>query len=148
MNPAENSDNQKWIDRLEREAKNQLPPFSPALHDQIMRKAAQPRLRAATVARGLSAWSAPRSPYWQLASVAVALAVALGIWMQFRAAQPVVPKPAVSAFHISYVLPDTGSLIQQAAAQWQHQFAGQSFAGLQTQARQLSQYVVGKMTLF
>ena len=148
MNPAENSDNQKWIDRLEREAENQLPPFSPALHDQIMLKAAQRRPQAPTVARGLSAWPVPRLPYWHLAAAAVALAVALGIWMQFQAAQPVAPKPTVSAIHISYVLPDTGSLIQQAAAQWQHQFAGQSFAGLQTQARQLSRYVVGKMTLF
>lgn len=149
MNTSDKSDTPIWVAGLKREAENQLPHFCPSLHSRIMRHITSQVAGTMARRRILRPWRFPQMRVWGVAAIAASV-VGGGLLMRVFIPAGHVPAapPTAQAINVSGLIPDPGLMIQRAAWQCQRQFAAERFAGLQTQARQLTDYVVKKIELF
>ena len=148
MNRNDNSEDFTWRTRLKREAENQLPPFSPSLHDRVMRKALYRTVGTGSLDRATHRRFFPLSLSLSLAAAAIVLLLGISAWMRLEPPPTPAQTPAAAEINIAALFPDPGRLIEQAATQSENQISRQTYADLRSPARQLTEFVVRKITLF
>ena len=148
MNRNDNSEDFTWITRLKREAENQLPPFSPSLHNRVMQKVRRRTVGTGSLDRATHRRFFPLFFSLSLAAAAIVLLLGISVWMRLEPPPTPAQTPAAAEINISALFPDPGRLIEQAVAESQNQLSEQTYADLQSPARQLTEFVVRKITLF
>ena len=148
MNRNDNSEDCTWTTRLKREAENQLPQFSPSLHNRVMQKALYRTVGTGSLERTTHRRFFPLSLSLGLAAAAIVLLLGISAWMRLQPRPTPAQTPAAAEINISALFPDPGRLIEQAVAQSQNQLSEQTYADLRSPARQLTEFVVRKITLF